>query len=137
MQWNMADNIFANNIVYAGSRCLISSNKSQVDKNQSAVAIDHNIYYCTSGAKASTWIGASAATVTGFDNYVESTGSDRNSHFVDPHFVDVAAHDFHLQSDSPAIAAGTPDGVPVGELDLEGSPRVKSGKVDIGCYQRQ
>jgi hypothetical protein len=137
MQWNMADNIFANNIVYAGSRCLISSNKSQVDKNQSAVTIDHNIYYCTSGAKASTWIGASAATVTGFDNYVESTGSDRNSHFVDPHFVDVAAHDFHLQSDSPAIAAGTTDGVPVGELDLEGSPRVKSGKVDIGCYQRQ
>jgi hypothetical protein len=27
--------------------------------------------------------------------------------------------------------------VPVGELDLEGSPRVTSGRVDIGCYQRQ
>jgi hypothetical protein len=25
----------------------------------------------------------------------------------------------------------------VGELDLEGSPRVKSGKIDIGCYQRK
>ena len=34
MQWNMADNIFANNIVYAGPRCLITLNKSQVDKNQ-------------------------------------------------------------------------------------------------------
>ena len=43
--------------------------------------------------------------------------------------------DFHLRSDSPAIAAGTTDGVPVGELDLEGSPRVKSGNIDIGCYQ--
>ena len=59
MQWNMADNIFANNIVYAGPRCLISLNKSQVDKNQPAVTIDHNLYYCASGAKASTWVGAS------------------------------------------------------------------------------
>ncbi len=137
MQWNMADNIFANNIVYAGSRCLISLNKSQVDENQPAVTIDHNLYYCASGAKASTWIGASAATVTGFDKYVESTGNDVHSHFLDPHFVDAAAHNFHLQSDSSGLAAGTTDGVPAGELDLDGSPRVKSGKVDIGCYQRQ
>ena len=136
MQWNMADNVFANNIVYAGPRCLISLNKSQVDKNQPPVTIDHNLYYCASGAKASTWIGASA-TVTGFDNYVEATGNDRHSRFLDPHFVDAAAHDFHLQSDSPALAAGTTDGVPVGEMDLDGSPRVKSGKIDIGCCQRQ
>ena len=51
MQWNMADNIFANNIVYAGSRCLIAVNKSQVDKNQPPVTIDHNLYYCASGCE--------------------------------------------------------------------------------------
>jgi hypothetical protein len=133
MQWNMADNIFANNIVYAGTHCLIALNKSYVDKNHPPVAIDHNLYYCASGAKASTWAEASG-TVTGFDKYVESTGSDRHSRFLDPHFVDVTK-DFHLRSDSPAIVAGTNDGVPVGELDIEGSPRVKSGKIDIGCYQ--
>ena len=66
--------------------------------------------------------------MTGFDKYVESTGNDRHSRFLDPHFVDAAAHDFHLQSDSPALAAGTTDGVPVGELDLDGSPRVKIRK---------
>jgi hypothetical protein len=27
--------------------------------------------------------------------------------------------------------------LPVGELDLEGSPRIKSGHIDIGCYQRK
>jgi Right handed beta helix region len=134
MQWNMADNIFANNIVYAGARCLITLTKSQVDKNHHPVAIDHNLYYCASGAKASTWAGASS-TVTGFDKYVEYTGNDRHSRFLDPHFVDTAAKDFHLQSDSPAIAAGTTDGVPVGKLDLEGLPRVSSGNIDIGCYQ--
>jgi hypothetical protein len=135
MQWNMADNIFANNIVYAGERCLIAINKSQVDKEHPAVAIDHNLYYCASGAKASTWAEA-AGTVTGFEKYVESTGSDTHSKFLDPHFVDVAK-DFHLQADSPAIAAGTVDAAPVGELDLDGSPRVNSGKIDIGCYQKK
>jgi hypothetical protein len=134
MQWNMADNVFANNIVYAGARCLITLTKSQVDKNHLPVAIDHNLYYCASGAKASTWAGASSS-VTGFDKYVEYTGNDRHSRFLDPHFVESAAKDFHLQSDSPAIAAGTTDGVPVGKLDLEGLPRVNSGNIDIGCYQ--
>jgi len=136
MQWNMADNVFENNIVYAGSRCLIILNRSQADKNQQPAVIDHNIYYCASGAKASIWAGPSA-TVTGFDKYVESTGNDRHSRFVDPDFVDTAANDFHLQSDSPAIAAGTLDGLPVGEVDLEGSPRIKSGQTDIGCYQKR
>ncbi len=145
MQWNMADNIFANNIVYAGRRCLITVNKSEIDKNQAdknqadknqpPVAIDHNLYYCASGSKASTW-GAASGIVTGFDNYVQSSGNDRHSRFLDPHFVD-AAKDFHLRSDSPAIAAGALQGVPVGEMDLDGSPRVKSGKIDIGCYQRK
>ncbi len=136
MQWNMADNIFENNIVYAGPRCLIVLHKSQVEKNQRPAVIDDNLYYCASGPQASTWAGASA-TVTGFDKYVEATGNDRHSHFSDPRFVDPARNDFHLQADSPAIAAGTTVEVPVGELDNEGSARVKSGKVDIGCYQRQ
>jgi len=135
MQWNMADNIFENNIVYAGPRCLIALHRSQVDKNQPPATIDHNLYYCASGSKASTWVGASS-TVSGFDQYVEATGNDRHSRFSEPRFVDPAKNDFHLQSDSPAFAAGTTEGVPVGELDLDGSPRVKSGKIDIGCYQK-
>ena len=134
MQWNMADDIFENNIVYAGAKCLISVNKSQADKSKASVIVDHNLYYCASGAPASTWTGASA-TVIGFDKYVEASGNDRHSSFNDPHFVDAAKGDFHLRSDSPALAAGTIERVPVGELDLEGSPRVRSAKVDIGCYE--
>jgi hypothetical protein len=134
MQWNMTDNIFANNIVYAGPRCLMTTSKSQVEKSHPPVTIDHNLYYCPSGSKASTWE-ESSAHLTGFEKYVQATENDRHSRFLDPHFVDAAANDFHLRSDSPAIAAGTTDGASVGELDLEGSPRVKSGNIDIGCYQ--
>jgi hypothetical protein len=139
MQWNMADNIFENNIVNAGPRCLMALNRSQVDKNKPPVIVDHNLYYCASGEQASRWAGASA-TVTGFDKYVEATGNDRHSHFSDPRFVDPSKSDpsksdFHLRSDSPALSAGTTEGIPAGEHDLEGSPRVKSGRIDIGCYQ--
>jgi hypothetical protein len=136
MQWNMADNIFENNIVYAGPRCLMTLNRSQIDKSRPPAIIDHNLYYCVSGALASTWAGASN-TVTGFDKYVEAIGNDRHSHFADPRFVDSAKNDFHVQTDSPALAAGTTDNIPIGGLDLEGVPRVKFGKTDIGCYQRQ
>jgi hypothetical protein len=136
MQWNMTDNIFANNIVYAGPGCLFSLTRTQVEKNQPPAAIDHNLYYCASGPQASKWAGASATTI-GFEKYVESTGNDRHSRFLEPRFVDPAKSDFHLRSDSPALAAGTVEGVPVGESDLEGTPRVKSGKIDIGCYQER
>lgn len=136
MQWNMADNIFENNIMYAGPRCLMTLNKSPVDKNSPPAIIDHNLYYCVSGAQASTWQGVAKAVI-GFHKYVEATGNDGHSHFSDPRFVDAAKNDFHLQSDSPALAAGTTDNIPVGELDLESLPRVNSGTIDIGSYQRQ
>jgi hypothetical protein len=111
-------------------------NRSQTNKNNPPAIIDHNLYYCAPGAQASTWAGASN-TITGFDKYVEATGNDRHSLFSDPRFVDPAKSDFHLQSDSPALAAGTTEAVPMGEHDLEGAPRVKSGKIDMGCYQQQ
>jgi Right handed beta helix region len=134
MQWNMADDIFENNIVHAGSRCLIAVNKSKVDKNQPAAIIDHNLYYCDADGKASKWI-ESGEAITGFDKYVQSTGNDSHSTFSNPRFIDPAKKDFHLQPDSPANGSGIAAGLPVGEFDLDGLPRIKSGKVDFGCYQ--
>lgn len=136
MQWNMADDVFENNIVYAGKRCLMTVNKSQVDRNQPPVTIDHNLYYCAAGSKGSTWKEVSGS-LPGFDKYVQSTGNDRHSRFLDPDFVNTSDRDFHLRSDSPALAVGVIDGLPVGQRDLEGLPRIKAGKIDLGCYQTQ
>jgi hypothetical protein len=136
MQYNMEDDVFKNNIVYAGSRCLISVNKSSVPANTHPVDVDYNLYYCASGSTASDWK-EYPATVKGFEKYVQSTGNDRHSRFSDPRFVDPARKDFHLRPDSPAVAAGTNAGLLVGEKDLDGSPRIKSGDIDIGCYQKR
>jgi Right handed beta helix region len=136
MQWNMSEDIFENNIVYAGKRCLMTVNKSEIDRNHPPVTIDHNLYYCAAGSKGSTWKEVSD-TFDGFDKYVQSTRNDTHSRFLDPGFVKAADKDFHLRSDSPAIAAGLIDGLPIGDHDLVGLPRVKSGKIDLGCYQRQ
>ena len=136
MQWNMTDDVFENNIVYAGPSCLFSLTRTQVEKGRHPVTIDHNLYYCAAGPQASRWAAASD-TVTGFDKYVQSTGNDSHSHFSNPLFVDPAKNDFHVRSDSPAIAAGIPEGIPVGEFDLDGLPRLRMGKIDMGCYERR
>jgi Right handed beta helix region/Protein of unknown function (DUF1565) len=136
MQWNMADDVFENNIVYARKACLMTVNKSEVDKDHPPVAIDHNLYYCAAGSNGSTWKEVSGG-IADFHNYVQSTRNDSHSRFLDPRFVDASTANFHLRSDSPAIAAGVIDDLPVGDHDLEGLPRVKSGRIDLGCYEKQ
>jgi hypothetical protein len=138
MQFNMANNVFEDNIVYAGNRCLMTSSKSgPVDSNTPAVSIDYNFYYCVSGAEASKWSWYSSS-YTGFTQYVKTSGSDRHSLFADPRFVDPSKNDFHLQAGSPAINAGTNAGVPVvGEQGLDGGARIKGSKIDAGCYERR
>ena len=63
MQFNMTNNVFENNIVYPGSRCLMTSSKSgPVDSQTPAVSIDYNLYYCVPGAEASNGGGTPPAT---------------------------------------------------------------------------
>ena len=138
MQFNMTNNVFQNNIVYAGSGCLITSSKSgPVDSHTPAVSMDYNVYYCVSGAETSKW-GWHPASYTGFTGYVMASGSDQHSRFADPRFVDPSKNDYHVQSGSPAINAGTAAGaLTAGAEDLDGGARKHGSQIDAGCYERR
>ncbi len=138
MQFNMTKNLFENNIVYAGNRCLMTSSKSgPVDRHPPTVSLDYNLYYCVSGAETSKW-GWHPASYTGFSGYVRTTGNDQHSRFADPRFVDASKNDYHVQSGSPAINAGTTAGVAAAATeDLDGGARKHGSKIDAGCYERR
>jgi len=59
--------------------------------------------------------------------------------FVEPGFWDGGLWndgDFHLNFDSPCIDAGDPCYVPApNETDLDGSPRIIAGRIDMGAYE--
>jgi hypothetical protein len=99
------------------------------------------------------WGNSVAAGAPGADVWLVGTGEERifsyndangffgvwdlfeNNLDVDPQFVDPANGNYHLQSGSPCIDAGTngPSFLPA--TDLDGNPRLVSGTVDLGCYE--
>jgi hypothetical protein len=54
----------------------------------------------------------------------------------DPSFVNPAAGDYHLQPNSPCINAGNNSYVTT-ITDLDGTPRISGGTVDLGAYEFQ
>jgi hypothetical protein len=113
----------------------MTSKSGRMDGGAPTVTMDHNIYYFPSGSKAVKW-SFDTKNYSSFEEYVAATGNDQKSQFADPQFVDVNAHDFHLRPDSPARNGGEDLGsAMVGDQDLDGHPRVREKKIDIGCYE--
>jgi hypothetical protein len=136
MQFYMRNNVFKNNIVYVGEQGIAMTSKSgRMEGGAPTVTMDHNVYYFPAGSKAVKWT-FDQKDFPSFEEYVAATGDDKNSRFADPRFVDAATGKFHLQPDSPARNGGEDLGSAiVGEQDLDGRPRVREKKIDVGCYE--
>jgi len=95
----------------------------------SSITLEHNLFYAPN----------SAFVLTHGDSIYTSTTITQlgtNNIYADPLFVRPAwgtDGDYHLQSQSPAIDAGTSSGAP--SNDLEGKPRPQGKGVDIGAYE--
>ncbi len=69
--------------------------------------------------------------------WLAQTGHGQHSAYADPVFVHPASNDYHLQSSSPCVDAGSNEGAP--EVDFDGNPRPLDGDsdemavVDIGA----
>jgi hypothetical protein len=136
MQFYLRNNFFENNIIYVGRHGRVMTSKSgRMSPDTPTVTMNHNLYYFQGGSKAARWRFDNQDYPT-FEDYVGTTGNDRNSRFADPLFVNPAANDFRLRKDSPALGTGRVASL-TGTEDLAGAPRVKHGKVDVGCYQVQ
>lgn len=83
----------------------------------------HNTYWSPSGQP------------TNFD-FLQNLTVSSSSHIQSPRFVDPGNKNFHLQSSSPSINAGSMDSVNAGyKSDLDGTSVPQSGAVDVGSYE--
>ncbi len=74
--------------------------------------------------------GCSGGTTT--YSCVDSTVAGEGNITNNPGFTD----GFHLQDDSACVDAGTNSAWLAGSLDLDGGPRIRNGRIDMGCYEQ-
>ena len=114
--------------------CTLTGNSASADGGGAYNGTLYNsiVYYNTASSGSNYWDGTLTYSCTtpdpgGIGNIID-----------DPRFVNVAAGDYHLQSVSPCINAGTNQDWMVGATDLDGNPRLYvGGRVDMGAYEYQ
>ncbi len=130
VQFHTKGNVFKNNILSASAQGVLIS--TATGAGVPGVASDYNLFF-TSAPASWTW---GAPTYSTLATFSKASKGDTHSKFLDPHFVDLIAHDFHLASGSPARKAGTNLGaLIVGTLDLAGVSRLAGNTIDLGCFE--
>jgi parallel beta-helix repeat protein len=125
MQYHCSENIFKNNLVYAGSNRLFICNENTTCSNNT---FNYNLYYGSAGQWK--WNNVTYST---FSSYKSASAQDANTLTADPKFVDAPNQDFHIRFDSPCINAADPSLDYTSQTDIDAEPREMSGRVDIGA----
>jgi predicted outer membrane repeat protein len=76
------------------------------------------------------------STVNWWSGNIDSDPCFVHSGYQEPNGVSIEG-DYNLLPDSPCVNAGDPDYIPQpNEKDLDGNPRIVSGRIDMGAYER-
>ncbi len=134
IQYFATNNVFKNNIVYAGAQNLFIY--SYTSSSANPVDADYNVYYSNGGAAASSWTWNATAR-TGFAAYQTASGKDAHSLFVNPQYLNLTTPNFHVAAASPAVNTGINLGTTAeGTTDFAGNARVQGTNIDIGAYEQ-
>ncbi len=119
--------VIKNNIVFSNGSTNLNGTIVPENNYLSTFIIDYN---CWDPAKAFSWDNNGYYSLSAWQN---GSGKDQNSIASDPLLVNTTNQDFHLQSGSPCIDAGTtlsevPD-------DFAGNVRPSGSAYDIGAYE--
>jgi hypothetical protein len=146
---------FYNNTIYATAGSGMWRSNFELHTSQAFIDnVRNNIFYSSSQGYWSPGLSSSGAgggqctngntpaqcpNFAGANNLVFNNGAPTFTAIigpginVDPLFVNLTGRDFHLQSTSPAIAAGTVSGGPVPTYDIDG--RIRPGTPSMGAYE--
>lgn len=136
IQFHATNNIFENNILYAGPQNLLLNDFTKSTPDPAKV--DYNLYFAAAGAAAGTWVWQTK-TYIGYNQYRSATKLDAHSPpFSDPQFVSLAVPpDLDIPTTSPATGAGALLASAVtGSVDFAGNPRVQNGAINLGAYEQ-
>lgn len=93
------------------------------------------VFYNTGAGGANYYENSAGSTYTHCDTTPLLAGTGNIDDV--PLFVDYASMDYHLATNSPCRDTGTNQAWMAGDTDLDGSPRIAGGIVDMGAYEYQ
>ncbi|QOS80477.1 DUF5123 domain-containing protein [Paenibacillus sp. JNUCC31] len=102
IQARTKNNSFKRNIVVSGESDVLIYNEYTSNTGN---VFDENVYYSPEPQDEALWVWKNRE-YAGFTSYIEGSGNDAHSLYVNPKFMDEANEDFTLQPNSPAKGNG-------------------------------